>query len=304
GKFGFALLSSDNKKVSYKISKSIFDELHKEAILKNNILEYKLLNGKALLFTYFTTKGKECKLTIIDAFNNNLFNTYFSLDGAWFHVMKTDGNLYYDIYTSTAEGGGITSLNDNYSAKFISLEDKVLILVEPISLVYEGTFGIKLEIDGRVIKPESVSEAEPIGYESKVEEFLTEDHVNLDILEINDYSLRISFDTKIGKTYYIYLADNYNADIFKIELTFKDLFFQIYDDENNLIKNCYYSEITFEDQPGGITYLNNTPSAMIEATKLKYYILIKSLTRCASGTFGLLILDSNQNIIQYQILTN
>ncbi|MFN3412005.1 MAG: hypothetical protein ACK4YF_07600, partial [Exilispira sp.] len=40
GKFGFALLSSDNKKVSYKISKSIFDELHKEAILKNNILEY------------------------------------------------------------------------------------------------------------------------------------------------------------------------------------------------------------------------------------------------------------------------
>lgn len=303
GTFGIALISLKNKKVPYKVSKSIFNDLHKEAITKNNLEQYKIIDGKALKFIYNVEKDKEYKLILVDAFNNSLFGSYFTLDGLWFHVMDENGNFYNDIYSSSAEDGGITSLSNIYAAKFIAKSTVIQILVEPISLIYDGTFGIKLEQDGKVIKPKSIEDASPIGYESRIEQLLSEEVINLDNLEIKDQTIKISFNTEIGKTYYIYLADNYNASVYEKSFTFKDLFFQIFDSDNILVQGCYASEIIFEEQIGGITLLSSKPSASFEAKKSLYYIIIKSFTRCISGTFGLQILDSDKNSVKYEILT-
>ena len=304
GTFGLALFNSKNKKVTYKISKSIFDELHKEALKKYNLDQYKITDSKAIKFTYLVEKGKEYTLTLVDSYNNSFFGTYFTLDGLWFHVMDENDNLYENIYTSDAEEGGITSLSLDYCAKFVATSNIINVLVEPISLIYEGTFGIKLESGGAVLKPKEYNLTNPIGYESKIENIFTEKVTELDTLEIKSNSIVISFNTQILKTYYIYLADSYNDEVYEKEFTFKDLFFQIFDEKNNLLKNIYSSDITYEEQIGGMTILNNEPSATFEAAGNLYYIKIKSFSKCPSGTFGLLILDSDKNIVSYQILTN
>lgn len=303
GSFGIALFSSKSKKMPFKLSKSIFAELHKEALIKNSLEQYKLLDGKAIKFTYNVEKGKEYTLTLVDSFNNSMFGTYFTLDGLWFHVLDENNNFYEGIYSSIAEDGGITSINSEISAKFIAKTSIVIILIEPLSLIYEGTFGIRFQKNNEILKPKSIAEAEPIGYESKIEEIFDEELINLDTIEITNKSIIIQFDTKIGKTYYIYLSDNYNAEIFNQTYTFKDLFFQIFDKDHILVSNCYASEVTSNEKVGGITILNNKPSASFEASKESYTIEISSLTNCISGTIGLIILDSDKNPIAYKILT-
>ncbi|HPC38870.1 MAG TPA: hypothetical protein PLF21_06130 [Exilispira sp.] len=304
GTFGLALLSSKNKKVSYKLSKSIFDDLHKEAMKKYDLEQYKITEAKAIKITYIVEKDKEYKLTLVDSYNNNLFGTYFTLEGLWFHIMDENNNYYEAVYSSDAEDGGITSLSVDYSAKFTAKSNIINILVEPISLIYEGTFGIKLESDSAILKPKEINWTNPIGYESKIESIFTEKTIDLDIIEIKNLTLTISFNTVKNKTYYIYLADFYNAEIYQKEFSFKDLFFQIFDKDNKLLENCYASDITYEDQVGGITMLNAEPSATFEAETDLYYIRIKSFSKSVSGTFGILIIDSDQKIVTYQILEN
>ena len=304
GTFGLALLSSKNKKVSYKISKSIFDELHKDALKKYNLDQYKITDSKAIKFTYLVEKGKEYTLILVDSYNNNVFGTYFTLDGLWFHVMDENNNFYENIYVSDAEDGGITSLNSDYCAKFIAKSNIISILVEPISLIYEGTFGIKLEGEGKGLKPKEYDFANPIGYESKIESLFSEQVIELDTIEIKSGSIVIKFNTQVLKTYYIYLADSYNDEVYQKEFSFKDLFFQIFDEKNNLLEKIYTSDITYEDQIGGMTILSNQPTATFEATGNIYYLKVKSFSKSPSGTFGLLILDSDKNIVSYQILTN
>lgn len=303
GTFGLALLNSKNKKASFKLSKSIFSDLHKEAINKYALEQYKLVDGKALKFTYSVEKGSEYKLTLVDSFNNELFGTYFTLDGLWFHIMDENNNIYDGVYSSIAEDGGITPLNSQFCAKFIAKSQTINILIEPLSLVYEGTFGIKLEKDNTIIKPKNVSEAEPIGYESKITSSFEEEKISLDTLEIINGSLTIKINTEIGKTYYVYFADSYNSSVYESDFTFKDLFFQIFDGDKNLIKNCYASEITYLDNIGGITILSPEPSSSFEASKNIYYINLTSFSGCSSGTIGFIVMDSNKNIIKYEVLT-
>ncbi|GEM_PF-1802572 len=303
GTFGLALLSAKNKKVAYKLSKSIFSEFHKVALEKNKLEEYKLKDGNAIKLTYNVEKGKAYKLTLVDAFNNNLFDTYFTLDGIWFHIFDDQGNLYSDAYSTTAEDGGITSLNSQYAAKFVANTQSISILVEPISLVYEGTFGIKLEDEQKIIKPKNIEETKPIGYESKISSSFEEEILQLDTLEIKDGLIIIKFNTQIDKTYYIYLGDAYNKELYEKDFTFKDLFFQIFDQDEKILKSCYASEISYNDEIGGITLLTGEPAASFTANSTSYTIKIRSFTGCLGGTFGIIIHDSDKQVIPYQILT-
>ncbi len=302
GTFGLALISIKNKKIPYKISKSIFNELHNEAIKKHNLEQYKINDGKALSFTYNVEKDKEHILTLVDSFNNELFGTYFTLDSIWFHVINENNEFYKGIYTNPVETGGITSLNNIYGAKFYTDSNIVKILVEPISAVYEGYFGIKLESEEKIIKPIKIEVVDPIRYETIIEDFFEEEILELDTLEIHEGSITINFNTEIGSIYYIYLADNFNQDIFNKTYTFKDLFFQIFDSNNNLIEDCYSSKLNYLDKTGGITILKMEPTASFIANSNIYYIKITSLSGIKEGTFGLHIIDNNKNIVNYEIL--
>lgn len=303
GTFGVALLDSKNVKITPKISAHIFDQLNMQAMKKYNLKSYYLKENIALSFEFKVKKGERYSLFLVDSYNNEIFGTYCTLEGLWFHVFDEHDLLYESIYTSEAEDGGITPLEFKPAAVFDARSDTVNILIEPISLIYEGSFAMKLESKGEVLEPVSMKEAKPIVYENTVEENLEKKNIKLDSIEIVDKEqILIKVNLIMNKKYKVFLADKYNSEVYDADFTFQDLFFQIFENGTTFIPDIYTSEISIKDNIGGITISTDEPAAEFVATSNTVIIKISSYSGCKNGTIGFLIMDENNNIISYEVL--
>ncbi len=110
-----------------------------------NFIELNLEKNDIIRIDIAVVPDTDYSFYLVDTYNNEVFDSSYSLNSVWFQVLRSDGITPYnqEIYGSHLYSGGVTPETKIPSALFKAIDNKVVIMITPLYDSLTGTVGVQ-----------------------------------------------------------------------------------------------------------------------------------------------------------------